>query len=156
MSEVVSAYEQEIKFIIGFAGSGKSTRLAKMATETTLVLTPTHKAAGVLSRKGVENVGTIHAALKLVPTIDQDFRRGQKLQKLKRMGGVDLADITRVFIDEFSMINTKILDMLLEILPDKAEVTIFGDPYQLPPVDGDKIYPEDYTTDIEHLTTHLP
>ena len=153
MSEIVSAYEQEIKFVLGFAGSGKSTRLAKDASESTLILTPTHKAAKVLKNKGLNNVFTIHSTLKLVPTINDNLRKGQRLQKIKRMGDTDLSDITEVFIDEFSMISTYILDLLLEVLPDNATVTVFGDPYQLKTIDGDKIYPEDYTADIEHLTT---
>ena len=82
MCEVVSAYDQPISFITGFAGSGKSTEIAKRATPTTLILTPTHKAAEVLMAKGLENVYTIHSTLKLVPTLNQSFRKGQKLQKL--------------------------------------------------------------------------
>ena len=153
MNEVVSAYEQDISFTLGFAGSGKSTKLAEEANDTTIVLTPTHKARNVLEAKGVKNVFTIHAVLKLVPTINQNFRKGQKLRKLKRIGGVDLLDIDKVIIDEFSMINVTILDLLLELLPKGAKVSIYGDPYQLSPVDGDPVEPECYTDDISYLTT---
>lgn len=154
MNELVSAYEQPIKFTMGFAGSGKSTELAKEAKEANehcLVLTPTHKARLVLEAKGVENVYTIHAVLKLVPTLNQNFRKGQKLKNLVRVGTVELDTISKVIIDEFSMINTQIMDLLLELLPDTVEVHIFGDPYQLPPVDGEPIDPLDYTEDITEL-----
>ena len=150
--EVCSAYEQDIKFTVGFAGSGKSTELAKEANDRTLVLTPTHKARIVLEEKEVENVFTIHAVLKLVPTLNQNFRKGQKLKALKRVGGVELDDIDSVIIDEFSMINTTILDLLLELLPDHCTVHLFGDPYQLKPVDGEAIDPRDYADFTRELT----
>ncbi len=150
--EVCSAYEQDIKFTVGFAGSGKSTELAKEANDRTLVLTPTHKARNVLELKGVENVFTIHAVLKLVPTLNQNFRKGQKLKALKRVGGVELDDIDKVIIDEFSMINTTILDLLLELLPDHCTVHLFGDPFQLSPVDGEAIDPRDYADEVIELT----
>lgn len=152
--EVVSAYDQPIEFVVGFAGSGKSTELAnRFSDSNTLVLTPTHKAKEVLFCKGVANVATIHSVLKLVPTLNMEMRRGQKMQKLKQIGDLDLTKITDIGIDEFSMINTEILDKLLETLPSHCKVTVFGDPYQLEPIDGDLVCPEDYTDKITELTT---
>jgi len=145
-------YRQPINFVIGFAGSGKSTELAKRWRPNWLVLTPTHKAKGVLEAKGINNVYTIHSVLKLVPTLNENMRRGQKMQRLSRIGETDLSSITHIAIDEFSMINTYIMDMLLNALPADANVTIFGDPYQLPPVDGDPVDPEWYTDKITELT----
>lgn len=153
MLEQVSNYEQEIKFITGFAGSGKSTKLVEKANPKTLILTPTHKAAAVLIRKGVENVYTIHSVLKLVPTINENYIPGKhRMQRLKQIGGTDLSKIHTVFIDEFSMINVEIMDLLLSVLPESTKITVFGDPYQLPPVDGEAIDPLFYTDNIEELT----
>jgi len=152
MNEVVSAYDQPIEFVTGFAGSGKSTDLSKAVSKDTLVLVPTHKAADVLKSKGVENVYTIYATLKLVPTINENFRKGQKMQTLRTVGKTDLSKIKHIVIDEFSMINVDILDKLLEVLPDTTPVTVYGDPYQLPPVSGDAVDPLDYTSDIRELT----
>jgi len=137
-------------YIFVTGNSGKSTRLASMVTPTTLVMTPTHKAADVLSAKGVKAF-TIHSVLGLVPTINENFRKGQRLQTLRKIGGTDLKDITDVYIDEFSMISMDILDHLLEVLPKHCKVTVFGDPYQLPPVSGEAIDPLYYTDDIEDL-----
>ena len=67
-------YEQDTQFITGFAGAGKSTEIVKIATATTLVLVPTHKAAEVLIGKGLQNVYTIHSVLKLVPSINENFK----------------------------------------------------------------------------------
>ena len=140
-------YDQDTEFVLGFAGSGKSTLLAKRATESTLVLVPTHKAADVLKAKGLSNVYTIHSVLKLVPTINQNFRKKLK-HKLKKVGEIDLSQITDIFLDEFSMITTEILDQLMAALPEKCKVTIFGDPFQLPPVDGDPIQPWEPITEL--------
>ena len=150
--EEVSIYDQDIEFVVGFAGSGKSTELAKQADESCIVLVPTHEARKVLERKGVENVVTIHSLLKLVPTLNQNFRKGQKLQTLKRIQGVDLEHVTRIIIDEYYMIPTKVLDLLLELLPDTVPVTLFGDPFQLEPVDGEPIDALAYTDNIRELT----
>lgn len=154
IGDVISNYEQEIKFITGFAGSGKSTKLAELATKDTLVLTPTHKAARVLNAKGLDHVYTIHSVLKLVPTINKDYdpTKKQRMQKLTQIGTTDLSDIDTIFIDEFSMLSMDILDLLLNLLPDYAKVIVFGDPYQLSPVSGEPIDPLFYTEDIEELT----
>lgn len=153
MTEEYYNYSQYIKFVLGYAGTGKSTLLAEEANDTTVVLTPTHKAKEVLERKGVKNVYTIHSVLKLVPTLDMNFRKKGKMQRLKRMGAVELDTIDKIIIDEFSMIPTHIMDLLLELLPEKTPVTIYGDPYQLPPVDGDPVDPEFYGREIRTLTT---
>jgi ATP-dependent exoDNAse (exonuclease V) alpha subunit len=152
--ELIDNYSQDIHFVIGYAGTGKSSRLANDTDHSTIVLTPTHKAKEVLIDKGLENVFTIHSVLKLVPTIDENFRTRGSLQKLRRIGDVDLKHISHIVIDEYSMISTRILDLLLEVLPAKAKVTIYGDSGQLPPVDGDPIDPYFYTAEekIETLT----
>ncbi len=153
MLEQVSNFDQEIEFVVGFAGSGKSTELAKRANKKTLVVVPTHKAAAVLMSKGVENVFTIHAVLGLVPTLNQNYVPGkQRMQKLKKVGSVDLSSIADIFIDEYSLINQEILDMLLDVLPAQANVTVFGDSSQLPTVDGEPIDPLVYTDNITKLT----
>ena len=152
--ELVSNFDQTIKFITGHAGTGKSTHLAKNTDPSTIVLTPTHKAAKVLQQKGITNVFTIHSVLKLVPHLDQSFDPTKhRIQKLKRIGKVDLSTIDKIVIDEFSMIPQNILDYLLELLPAHAEVVIYGDPFQLPPVTGEPIDPLVYTDDITRLTT---
>ncbi len=152
MLEQVSNFDQDIEFVTGFAGSGKSTELAKRATKKTLVMTPTHKAAEVLMDKDVPAY-TIHSVLGLIPTINENFRKGQKIQTLQKIGGTDLKDMTDIFIDEYSMLSTDILDHLLSVLPSHCKVTIFGDAQQLPPVSGEPIDPSYYTDKITKLNT---
>jgi len=145
LGEELRDYEQEIKFKLGYAGSGKSTHLAsKLADDSNyMVLTPTHKAKEVLNNKGMINVFTIYSVLKLVPNIDDNFR-GKMRTKLLRIGELDMSTVKKIYIDEFSMIPKHVFDILLEILPATAEVIVYGDPYQLPPVNGEAINPEDY------------
>ena len=147
MNEIEYNYTQDIHFTIGHAGTGKSTLLAKDTSPTTIVLTPTHKAKDVLIAKGMHQVFTIHSVLKLVPTIDENFRKRGKLQKLIRIGDLKLDHIRHIVIDEYSMIPTHILDILMDVLPADAKVTIYGDSSQLPPVDGDPVDPYFYTSE---------
>jgi len=133
-------YDQKTLFVVGMAGTGKSTELAKRANKKTLVLVPTHKAAEVLMAKGLDNVYTIHSVLKLVPSINENFKR-KMTTRLTQIGKTDLSTIKDIFIDEMSMINQEILDLLMSSLPKDCDVTIFGDAYQLPPVTGDPIQP---------------
>ena len=142
-------YEQDTQFVIGMAGTGKSTELAKRATKSTLVLVPTHKAADVLRGKGIENVYTIHSVLKLVPSISENFRNKMRTH-LTQIGKTDLSTIKDIFIDETFMISVEILDMLMAALPEKCDVTLFGDPYQLSVITGTPIQPWD---PILELTT---
>ena len=148
MSSNNDFYEQNTQFITGFAGSGKSTVLVDRATDKTLTLVPTHKAADVLIGKGLKHVYTIHSVLKLVPTIDEGFRR-KLTTRLRKVGSTDLSEITNVFIDEYSMVSVEILDILMAALPENADVTLFGDDRQLPPITGDPIIPWE---PIEELT----
>ncbi len=131
-------YDNDVSFVVGFAGSGKSTLLAEKCKASTLVLVPTHKAASVLKDKGIEHVYTIHSVLKLVPSLDDNFR-GKLRSRLTRIGKTDLSTIKEIFIDEFSMISQEIMDLLMSILPLQASVTIYGDPYQLPTITGNSI-----------------
>ena len=140
-------YEQDVEFVTGFAGSGKSTILAQRATDTTLILVPTHKSADVLINKGISNVFTIHSVLKLVPSIDDNFR-GKMRTKLRKIGDTDLSTVKEIFIDEFSMIPEHILNLLMSVLPNDTQVTLFGDPYQLPPISGDPIQMFDPITEL--------
>jgi len=65
---------------------------------------------------------------------------------------MDLKKLAEIALDDFSLINVEFMAMLLEALPACCNVTVFGDPYQLEPVDGEAIEPEMYTDDIYELT----
>ena len=46
-----------------------------------------------------------------------------------------------MIIDEASMIDVELMDLLLASIKSGAKVFMIGDPYQLPPVDGPAIFP---------------
>ena len=152
------------KFITGRAGTGKSTRLKKevnsLDTESYVVLTPTHKSAKVLNDKGIdkEHIRTIHSYLGLIPTINQEFRKDENISKLETRKNKNRILYKYIFIDEFSMLSNEILQFFLHKIRTELQsinmnvnVTIFGDSYQLPPVDGTKIIPINITNDVETL-----
>jgi len=87
--------------------------------------------------------------LKLVPSINENFKKKMHTT-LRQVGKTDLSTITSIIIDEYSMISLGILDMLMAVLPTSCHVTICGDPFQLPPINGEQIEPWE---PIEELTT---
>ena len=136
--------DSEPFLLSGFAGSGKTflaMKFLKLVEAKKLcwtVAAPTHKAVGVL-RKALEEEGlkptwypsTIHRLLRL---------------KLKRKGDLEICeetdqtdnsldDLALVVIDESSMIDTKLLEIVLKCASlSKTRLVFVGDPAQLPPV----------------------
>ena len=140
-----------IPFVLsGFAGSGKtflSVRLLKIFDDRNMcwtVAAPTHKAVGVLRESlASESLiatwfpSTIHRLLRL---------------KLARKGHLEVCEKTEhtanalenldlVLIDEASMIDSKLLEIVLECaFTFKTRIVFVGDPAQLPPI-GENISP---------------
>jgi len=128
----------------GCAGSGKTFLSMKFLRKVEdcsfcwTVAAPTHKAVGVL-RQSLQNEGikptwypsTIHRLLRL---------------KLKRRGNIELCeetdqtfnsleDLGLVLIDEASMIDSNLLEIVLKCAhPFKTRLVFVGDPAQLPPI----------------------
>jgi len=155
----------KIKYVIGMAGTGKSTDLIKklgdMDPELTVVITPTHKAGKILSDKLTDpllyELKTIHSLLGWVPGINEsaeDINHVDTTIKLDR----DLPDYTNIIVDEFSMMSEEMLFELTGKIEDATNfesdhitLTLYGDPYQLPPVKGVAITTDPTTT--RKLTT---
>ncbi len=126
-------------FITGRAGSGKSTLLTHLSRHTSkqvVICAPTGVAA--------LNVGgqTIHSLFRLPIGVisDHDLEHSAELRKL-------LNAMDTLVVDEASMVNADLIDAIDRSLrlarqrPHDAfggvQVVLFGDPYQLPPVQGD-------------------
>lgn len=136
-------------FVTGRAGTGKSTLLNRLASETAkqlVVCAPTGVAA--------LNVGgqTIHSLFRLPIGViaENDIQQGAELRKL-------LSTIDTLVIDEVSMVNADLLDAVDRSLRQArgrraeafggVQVVLFGDPYQLAPVPGEgdeRAYFEDH------------
>lgn len=125
---------KDITSIGGLAGSGKSvviSEIIKRIEVPYLVLTPTGKAAHVLLKKGVP-AKTAHSFLYNLDGISEDEKGNEIMywsekDKLKEKPKV-------VFVDEYSMVNTRLHDDLMD--KDFLLVCV-GDYGQLPPIGGD-------------------
>lgn len=139
--EQLAVYERiehtrEHIFVTGRAGTGKSTILNHLAWNTSKII-------AVCAPTGVAalNVGgqTIHSLLRLPTGIIADHELSQPAE-LKKM----LASIDTLVIDEISMVSADLMDAIdrsLRLARGKkhdpfggAQLIMFGDPYQLPPV----------------------
>jgi len=154
-----------INYVTGHAGTGKSTKLIdfllECSPETTVVITPTHKAGKILvdkleHRSEHYEIKTIHSLLGWVPGINEraeDIRHVDTTIKLDR----ELPEYTNIIVDEFSMMSedmlfdlTSKIDESCDYDSDHITLTLYGDPYQLPPVKGLPIQTDPTTT--THLT----
>ncbi len=128
----------------GFAGSGKtylSMKLLKKVDKLGFcwtVVAPTHKAVGVL-REGLirESIqptwfpSTIHRLLRLKLQRQADLETCEKTDQTES----SLENLGLVLIDEASMIDSKLLEIILECARCNSTRLVFvGDPAQLPPV----------------------
>ncbi|AGW42651.1 ATP-dependent Clp protease, ATP-binding subunit [Leifsonia xyli subsp. cynodontis DSM 46306] len=133
-------HTREHVFVTGRAGTGKSTLLNHLSwnTEKSIVISaPTGVAA--------LNVGgqTIHSLFRLPIGVvaDHDIEQSADLRKL-------LNTIDTLIVDEVSMVNADLMDAVDRSLRQArqrgaepfggVQVVLFGDPYQLAPVPGDR------------------
>lgn len=133
----------EKRFVLaGYAGTGKST-LAKMLSENynTHFCAYTGKAANVLREKG-NDASTIHAALYKLISDDDEAEPRYALDDDSFIRNKDL-----VIVDEYSMLPEEIIKDI-EYLAKK--VLYLGDPFQLPPVNGDCTLKPDYFLEEIH------
>ena len=122
-------------FVTGKAGTGKSHLLKYLKANSKkqiVVCAPTGVAA--LNIKGQ----TIHSLFKIPPRFvhAEDVRLGFKVAEILR-------HIQIIVIDEISMVSAELLDVIDNLLRQArdpripfggAQVVMFGDPFQLPPV----------------------
>ncbi len=154
-----------INYITGHAGTGKSTKLIEhlltCVPEYTVVITPTHKAGKVLidkleHRSQEHEVKTIHSLLGWVPGINEQAESIHHVDTTIKLDR-DLPEYTNIIVDEFSMMSedmlydlTSKIDEACNYESDHVTLTLYGDPYQLPPVKGTPIQTDPTTT--THLT----
>lgn len=116
--------------LAGYAGTGKSTLagLVSREIEDTIFCAYTGKAANVLREKGC-NASTVHSALYcLISNEDEDIPRfGLNEDSELKSAGL-------VIIDEYSMLPN---DIIADIEGMAKKVLYLGDPFQLPPVNGE-------------------
>lgn len=145
---------QDKTFVLaGYAGTGKST-IARYIIEhlnvaNTYTLAYTGKAAHVLRQKGNTGSDTIHS--KLYKCVE-DKETGDLKFELDYETPLRFSPL--VVIDEYSMINTELLNDLLRMA---KKVLFLGDPFQLPPVVGKNNLEPDYVlTEVHRQALESP
>lgn len=119
--------------IAGYAGTGKSTLVShiidalKIAPQDVCYIAFTGKASLVLREKGCDNSMTAHRLLyysKELPDGTFEHKPRERLEHNYKI----------IVVDEVSMIP---VDMWNLLLSHKVHVIALGDPFQLPPIDGE-------------------
>lgn len=119
--------------IAGYAGTGKSTLVShiidalKIKPQDVCYAAFTGKASLVLREKGCENSMTMHRLLyrsKELPDGTFEHKPKERLEYPYKL----------IVVDEVSMIP---VDMWNLLLSHKVHVIALGDPFQLPPIDGE-------------------
>lgn len=129
--------DNKIFTLAGFSGTGKSTVIKKIIDEFNgqiVVSAPTHKAKKVIMRTTGEDGQTLQALLGLRPDVELDSFNPNDPQfnpiAEPRIGDYDLC-----IIDEASMINEDLYNLIIEKINESETKVIFmGDPAQIPPI----------------------
>ena len=133
----------------GFAGTGKTTLLAKIGNELNGVKFAafTGKAARVMREAGCEGAQTIHSLIywpkefeyEVVLPNGKTARRTKTEFVLKEPGDRDdPREASLLIIDESSMVGGKLAADLLKF---RVPMLVVGDPFQLPPVEDTVGFP---------------
>ena len=126
--------------LAGYAGTGKSTIIKKILDDYhwgVVVSAPTHKAKKVIINTTGEDGQTLHALLGLRPDVNLDeFNPNSPV--FNPIALPKICDYNFVIIDEASMINQELYDLIQEKTKhSRTKVLYMGDPAQIPPV-GEK------------------
>jgi exodeoxyribonuclease V alpha subunit len=129
---VRAAFGSRISVITGGPGVGKTrctqgiVEEAAAANAKIALCAPTGRAARRLNETTDHEARTIHGLLEWVPWQEPGFRPGHPLP-------VDL-----VIVDESSMLNLQLIEVLLDGLAETTHVVFVGDADQLPPIGAGK------------------
>ncbi len=129
---VRGAFKARVSVLTGGPGVGKtaSTRAivseAEAAKVSIALCAPTGRAARRLQETTGHEAETIHRMLGWAPGREPEFRPGHPLP----------ADL--VIVDESSMLNLRLIEMLLGGLAESTHVVFVGDADQLPPIGAGK------------------
>lgn len=131
---------REPLIISGYAGTGKSTVLKLVVDElesrglSVAVVSYTGKAASLLVSRGVIQAKTIHSTIYNSIRVDGKY--------INRLISPSEFKYDLIVLDEYSMISDLLMNDLMSM---KVPIIMFGDSYQLPPVQGQEI---EYVPDI--------
>jgi ATP-dependent exoDNAse (exonuclease V) alpha subunit len=127
--------------LTGSAGTGKSTtldqfikRCPEKVRHNLCVTAPTHKAKKVVANITGLTAATIQSLLGLRPNTDIENFDHNKPQ-FDPLNDSTMSNYTAIIIDECSMVNSDLFDLLLkESQSSKVKILFVGDLLQLPPI----------------------
>lgn len=151
---------QKFFILAGYAGTGKTTVIKKILDDYrggVVVSAPTHKAKKVIINTTGEDGQTLHSLLGLRPDINLDeFNPNDP--KFNPIAIPRITDFNFVIIDEASMINQELYDLILEKTKDsRTKVLFMGDSAQIPPV-GEResvVFNQNMATNLFHQLTKI-
>ncbi len=129
---VRGAFASRVSVLTGGPGVGKTVCTQAIVTEaeaakaTIALCAPTGRAARRLEEATGHEAQTIHRMLEWMPGRDPTYRPAHPLP----------ADL--VIVDEASMLNLRLLEVLLDGLAESTHVVLVGDADQLPPIGAGK------------------
>jgi hypothetical protein len=144
--------------LAGYAGTGKSTIIKKVLDfyhYGVVVSAPTHKAKKVVMNTTGKDGQTLHGLLGLRPDVDLDnFNPNDP--KFNPIAIPRITDYNFVIIDEASMINKELYDLITEkTLKSRTKVLYMGDPAQIPPVGEKESVVFNQTNGLFHQLTKI-
>jgi exodeoxyribonuclease V alpha subunit len=130
---VIGALENKYTVITGSAGTGKSTVIKSIYQrqienkKKVIVLTPTGRASQRIKEidPSIETM-TIYKALTRISIY--------KVLHNKEIEAKNYLQFDHLIIDECSMIDSKLLYVILKMTLEKTNITFLGDSFQLPPI----------------------
>lgn len=140
--------------LFGFAGTGKTTlaiHLASLVRGPVVFAAYTGKAALVMRKKGCTGASTLHSVIYRT-NVDSE---GRYSTRVNSDSALRYAALT--VIDEVSMINER---QGRELLSFGRKVLVLGDPFQLPPIQGEGYFvvdqPDVLLTDVRRQDADNP
>jgi len=123
--------------LAGYAGTGKSTIIKKILDDYrggVVVSAPTHKAKKVIINTTNKEGLTLSSLLGLRPDVDLDSFNPND-PRFNPIAMAKICNYNFVIIDEASMINNELYELILEkVNNSRTKVLFMGDPAQIPPI----------------------
>ncbi len=139
---VRGAFASRVSVLTGGPGVGKTVCTqaivaeAEVAEATVALCAPTGRAARRLEEATGHEAQTIHRMLEWMPGRDPTYRPGHPLP----------ADL--VIVDEASMLNLRLVEILLDGLAESTHIVFVGDADQLPPIGAGKPFEDLIAADL--------
>lgn len=151
-------FSKRIVAVTGAAGTGKTTIIKEVVKRikdkgmTYAVCAPTGKAARRISQVTGEEAITIHRLLEYPRPGERDPETGKALAPGEPKRGHDNPLLQQVVIaDEYMMVSHELDRNLIDALNRGARLLVFGDVYQLPPIDDGKVTTETQAPFEKHI-----